>query len=231
MLPWLVAGALVVLTTDSGHSAARILANWLVLLLPLAAWGFALMLGGRWPARLLAAAVLLVLIAQPWLLRAQLGARHLEIVEHEWFSALLATVPPGTAALVVPDDELLRRQAGSTLEVMHKYAMIRAAQPDAAALPRLIGITEYLEHPERAGCGPGTCLFVHGVPCLQQEVYPFTHVQCAALLREHRTTELDALDVVAAPFVPCAIYAGAASQRFCAPALRPQRLRLYRLDD
>ncbi|MGH7788057.1 MAG: hypothetical protein ACRERC_14390 [Candidatus Binatia bacterium] len=231
LLPWVMAGGLVVLTTDSGHSAARIFANWLVVLLPLAAWGFALMLGGRRPARRLAAVALLVLAVQPWLLRAQLGARHLEMAEHEWFTGLLAALPPGTAALVVPDDELLRRQAGSTLEVMHKYAMIRAAQPGAAALPRLIGITEYLEHPERSGCAPGTCLFVGGLPCLEQEVYPFTHVQCAALLRQRRTTALDALDVVAAPFVPCAVYAGAAWQDFCAPATEARRLALYRLDD
>ena len=232
VLPWAAAFGLAALTTDSGHGAARIYANWLILILPLAGYGFARMLAApRRLSRAAAAAVLLCLGLQPWLMRERLAAQYLEMLEHQRFRALLENPPPGTETIVVPDDELLRRQAHSTLEVMHKYVMIRAALPLAAHPPRLLGLTEYLEHPQQANCAAGGCVFFFGMPCMAQEVYPFTEAQCATLLRTHPTALLADEGIVAAPFVDCSIYSGWPHAPRCAAALQPRRFAVYRLTD
>src|SRR5439155_8167415 len=47
LLPWCGAFTLCILGSADGHGAARIYANWLILILPFAGYGLALMLGGR----------------------------------------------------------------------------------------------------------------------------------------------------------------------------------------
>jgi hypothetical protein len=231
VLPWLVALTLATSSQSDAHGFARVFATWLVLILPVAAYGFTAML--RAPSRplhVVAAAVLLVLIAQPFLVRDRLASRHLEIVEHDRFRALVAHLPSGVTTLVVPDDELFRRRHGATFEVLRKYAMIADGGPPLGARPRLVGVTEALEHPERAGCDPGACAFFFGLPCFEQDVYSYTADQCRELLRRHRTSVVDAASVRAAPFARCSIYAGRLHDEVCAPAIRERTFTLYRID-
>jgi hypothetical protein len=231
LLPWLVALALATSSQSDAHGLARVFTTWLVLILPVTAHGFAAML--RAPSRplnVVAGAVLLLLVVQPFLVRDRLASRHLEILEHDRFRALVAHLPSGVTTLVVPDDELFRRRHGSTFEVLRKYAMIADGGASLGARPRLVGLTEALEHPERAGCEPGACAFFFGVPCFEQDVYFYTADQCRELLRKHRTSVVDEASVRAAPFARCSIYAGRLHDEVCAPATREQRFVLYRLD-
>jgi hypothetical protein len=232
LLPWLGAFVLTVLTIDSGHSAARVYANWLILILPLVAYGFSLMLSAPgWLAKAIAALALLALGAQPMLMRDRLETQYLEILENDRFKSWLAIPHPGAISLIVPDDELLRRQAHSTLEVFNKYVMIRAASADAARLPRLVELTEYLEHPQETSCTHGACLFFFGLPCTEGKMYPLASEQCQELLRRHRTSVLEETTVVAAPFAKCSIYTGALWKQLCDPAIKPRRFALYRIDE
>lgn len=228
VLAWLAALGLAVLTGDTGHSAARAYANWLVLLLPFSAYGFVWLWRSAPIGRAVAAIAVACLALQPWWLHRQLATQYLEMLEHQQFKALLEGLPPGVQTIVVPDDDLLRRQAHTTLEVMQKYAMIRAATPPAHAV-RLIGLTQYLEDPQSADCAPDRCGFFFGLPCMEQDVYPFTKDECADLLATHAAALLHDATVVAAPFVDCAVAAGSVRRQRCDPTMRERHFAIYRL--
>jgi hypothetical protein len=232
LLPWLSAFLLCSLALSDGHGAARIYANWLILILPIAAYGFASMLReARRSVMIVAAGALLWLTGLPLLVHDRLSARHLEILENDRFRTVLATLAPSVRSIIVPDDELLRRQFGATAEVFGKYAAILEGSRDAPRRTELVALTQYLEAPQRTPCEDGACVFFFGVPCMDQDAYPFAREQCQQLLRRHRTSLLDETTVVAAPFVRCSIYPAALREEFCDPATKPHRFATYRLED
>jgi len=231
LLPWIPALVLPI-AGGSGHGAARVFTSWLILILPFSAYGISLMSSARSKfVRLVAAAFVVYFAAQPMILRQRLASRYLEVREHEFFGAALAAMPPRVELVIVPDDELLRRETHSTIELFHKYEMIRAALPDAARRPRLVGLTDYLEHPERTACAPGRCLFFSGLPCLEQDVYPFAREQCREIERSRAGPMLYESTQRAAPFLDCSIYVGALAARYCRPATRRQHLAFYWIED
>ena len=231
LLPWVAALSLPVLT-ESGHGAARVYANWLVLLLPFSGYGFSLMMTApQYVAKVAGGAALLALAAQPVLMRDRVVAQHVEIIEHDRFKELLRTAPPDVQSIIVPDDDLMRRAYHSTIEVYQKYAAIFAATPEAAGRMRLVGLTEYLEHPQQVGCAPRGCVFFFGLPCMEPDLSPFTSAQCQDLLRTHRTSVLNEVTVIAAPFIDCSIYSGTLREQRCDPATTPQRFTVYRIEE
>jgi len=231
VLPW---GGAVLLSalTDTGHSAARVYANWLILILPCAGYGFSLMLSA--PQRLaktVAAAALVYHGLQPVLVRDRLAARHLEMLEHERFAAVLRSLPPDVRWIIVPDDELIWRRSRSTLELYTKYAMILEGTADAARRRVLVGLTEFLEQPKPTMCTPGTCVFFFGLPCMEPDTYPVSSAQCQELLRTHATSIVDQTSVVAAPFVDCGIYTGTLREQLCDPAIKLRRFVVYQVEE
>jgi hypothetical protein len=230
LLPWAAGLGLCVFTAEDGHGAARIYANWLVLILPLAGYGIARLLQSpRVLARAPAALALLCLASLPAIVRERLGTQYLEILEHERFAALLSTLPAEVERIIVPDDELMRRQVHSTLELYRKYAAIVVSRPDAAARFELVQLTDYLDNPQ-PGCVRGRCVFFHGLPCLDER-YWLARDQCEQLLRERRTSELNETTVVAAPFVACSIYTGTLERELCDPATLERRLAVHWIDE
>lgn len=231
LLPVPVVVGLAVWTTDNGHGAARIFANALILILPLSAYGLTLLAASRWHLfRVLGLGCLAGLLAMPLIHHAPLSTRYLEIIENDRFNALLARLPNGVRWIIVPDDELLRRVAGSTLEVMHKYAVILAARP-AAAQVTLVGLTEYLEQWRPEDCAGGACVFFQGLPCLEPDLYPFTAAQCDELLTTRSLWVFDDSPLLAAPFVHCSIYTGRLRRHLCDPATRLRHFTVYGLAD
>lgn len=232
LLPWLGAFILCVLAIEDGHGAARIYANWLILILPFAGYGFALMLSAprRWTAAVAAVAIL-YLGAQPIVVRDRLLAQHLEILENNRFKALLTNPPGGVKWIIVPDDDVMARQPHSTWEVFNKYNMIRAGSPEAARRSGLVRLTEYLERPQQTSCAPGECVFFFGLPCMEPELFPVTTGECQELLRTHRTSILEETTVVAAPFVYCSIYTGNLREQLCDPVTKAQRFAVYRIEE
>jgi hypothetical protein len=230
LLPWVAAVALSVFA-DSAVGAARVYASWLILIRPAAGYGFSLLLRAAWrPAKLLAVAVLLYLGAQPFLARDAVTARYLEIRENDLFEERLAALPSGAKWIIVPDDELLRREFHSTNEVSVKYSMILATHSQAPPRMQLVRLTDYLEHPERTDCWGDACVFFFGLPCLDQHVYPFTREQCLEILRTHRSSLIDETTVVAAPFLDCGIYTGGLRRRLCDPTTKTHRFAFYRVE-
>ncbi len=232
LLPWLAALGLAVLTSDSGHSAARTYANWLILILPCASYGFSLALAA--PQRLakaVAGAALLYLGAQPIIVRECLGAQYLEVLEHARFKSLLADPPSGAKWIIVPDDQVMARHPHSTFEAFTKYAMTLAGEPEAAQRVKLVALTEYLEGRWQSGCTGGACVFFFGVPCMEENVYPVTRGQCQDLLRTHRTSLIEDTTVVAAPFADCSIFTGVLREKLCAAATNPRRFAVYRIEE
>jgi len=231
LLPWFGALTLAVLASSDAHGVARIYANWLILILPFAGYGFALLLAAqRRVANAIAVGGLLLLGAQPFLMGDCLGARYLDILENDRFKALVTTLPPNATSIIVPDNELMWRQSHTTLEVDGKYAMILAGTGEAARRRTLVRLTEFLEHPERTSCADGACVFFSGLPCTDLDMYLFTRGQCADLLRTHRASILDEATVTAAPFAHCSIYTGEQRRQQCMPTTRPQRFVLYRIE-
>jgi hypothetical protein len=232
LLPWVGAFVLAGWTTDSGHSAARIYANWLILILPLSGYGFSRMLDrpGR-SAKAVAAVALCSLASQPVIFRDRLAAQYLDIVEHERFRALLTSLPPSVRWVIVPDDDVMSRQPHSTFEAYQKYAMILEGRPEVARRILLVGLTEYLEHPQPARCPPGACVFFFGLPCMEPNVYRFARGECEELLHTHAASVLDETTVVTAPFVDCSIYAGTLREQLCDPVTTPQRFTVYWIEE
>jgi hypothetical protein len=231
VLPWIPAVLLPALTTDSGHHAARVYANWLILILPVAGYGFSRMLTARKPiAPMVAALALVYLGVQPITARDLLAARYLDIVEHERFKALVTTLPAGVTSIVVPDDEVMARRDHATLEVFNKYAMITESVPNEARSIGLVRLTDYLEQPQRTSCVPGACAFFYGLPCMEPDMYPVTGEQCRELLRTHRTSILEEATVVGASFTHCSIYTGRLRRLLCDPAVQPRQFVVYRIE-
>jgi hypothetical protein len=230
-LPWVAAFILCVVTTEDGHGAARLFANWLILLLPLAGYGFSLMLNApQRVAQALGVAALLCFAVLPVVMRARLTVQYLEILENDRFRALLSALPPGVEHIIVPDDEVMWRQYHSTVEAYRKYATILSGRPEAAQRVELVSLTDYLSDPQRTTCGPGACVFFFGIPCMEQPVFAESRRQCEELLRTHRTSVVDETTVVAAPFVACSIYTGRLKKQLCDPATEARSFRVYRIE-
>jgi hypothetical protein len=232
LLPWGLVFLLCIFTVEDGHGAARIYANWLILILPLAGYGISLLWNA--PQRLAPPFAVLALICfavLPLAARDRFTTQYLEIVEHERFNGLLSALPAGVRRIIVPDDELMWRRYHSTLELFRKYAAILYGRPEVGRHVQLIALTDYLENPKAADCANGACLFFFGVPCMDQAMYPVTADQCATLLREQRTSLLSETTLVAAPFVSCSIYVGELKRRFCDPATAARSFRVYRIEN
>lgn len=231
LVPWVAAFLLCVTTAGDGHGAARIFANWLILLLPIAGYGFSLLAGApRLVPRLAAALALLYFAALPVVLHDRLAAQYLEILENDRFKSILATLPRGVERLIVPDDERMWREERKTIEFFRKYQAIHWGAAPAGQGVTLVALTDYLAATGREGCGPDACLFFSGVPCMEGIAHPATREQCDELLRRRRTSVVDETTVVAAPFVACSIYVGKMERELCEPATRPRRFVLYRIE-
>lgn len=231
VLPWIAAVALCVATAEDGHGAARIYANWLILIIPAAGYGLALLLEARRAGvRAAGALALLSLVALPVAARGRLGQQYLEILEHHSFVALLAALPAGVERIIVPDDEEMRRRVHSTMELHRKYEAILAAAPAGRGRVELLRLSDVLDNPAAANCGGGACLFFRGLPCMDRR-YWLTREQCARFMAARRMSPVSHTEVVAAPFVACSIYTGADRVRWCDPATRPRRFTVYRLGD
>jgi hypothetical protein len=232
MLPWSAVFILCGLTVEDGHSAARIYANWLILILPAAGYGLSLMWSAPRPASRVVAGIVLLYVG--WLpvdLRERLTTPYLEIVEHDRFEALLTALPPGVERIIVPDDELMWRRYHSTLEVYRKYAAIFSTRPATGRDVQLVPLTEYLDNPRRTSCAGGACVFFAGIPCMDEEMYAVTRGQCEELLGTHRTSLLDETSFVAAPFVACSIYIGELKRQLCDPATSARSFKVYRIEE
>ncbi len=228
-LVWAVALGLSLLA-ESGHGAARVIASWLVLILPCSAFGLAHWLRSRWQAlRAAGVAVLFCLAVQPLLFSDVLAGVHLEMQEHRFFKEAVRNLPAGIDVMVVPDDELLRRRAGSTVELVTKYSMTLARLDDRAAALRLVGLTDFLERPDESGCRPPSCAFYFGLPCTPQQVYPFTRDQCLAMQQSRALVPIVEERLTGAPFVACSIYAGRLHEKLCVPATIARTIGLYRV--
>jgi hypothetical protein len=214
LAPGAVALSLLLATSESPHFAARVLSGWLVPAVVPAGFGLALLAErGKW-ARLATALLLLHFAIKPLRFAEALRARYLEIDEHEAFAEMLAAAPADATAVIVPDDALLRRSSGATVETMTKYAAIRSglARPG----PPLVGITDALEG-RGPSCAGGGCLFFAGLPCSVGGINRFVPAQCAALARGSLLEPLASRTVRAAPFERCSIQAGHLRQDVCTP--------------
>jgi len=229
VLPWLAAGCLIAFTSTAGHHAARVYASWLILILPIAAYGITLLLAAPSPvAKVVAVVALMSSVVHPFVVRETLAARYLEVIEHEIFQALLIDLPAGVRWIVVPDDQSDTGQP--TLEVLNKYQMILGAHAEVVGDVRLLPLSEALEPTNDGRCSSGACLFFAGLPCLGADVEPFSGDRCDELLRTRRTSIVHRREVVAAPFAKCSIYSGSWRRLLCEPALIPRHLVVYRIE-
>ena len=226
------------LLAESGHGAARVFASWLTLLLPLAGFSLTQMINGKpFLGRAIAFSILVYLLIQPLVTVDRLNAQHLEIRESDFFKTALTQLPPTIDKVIVPDDELLRRRTHSTMELRNKYSMTlvgmwmdgQFGDPHLARIPRLVGLTEFLEKPQRQQCTGGTCAFFWGLPCMDQDVYPFTRSQCEALRKRFATTPLLSSESTASSFVHCSIYRGRLYDKKCAPKAIEKSFAIYQL--
>jgi hypothetical protein len=226
LAPWLVAGALALRTAESPHTVARGFSNWLVPLVIAAGYGLAQLAGRGRPGQVALALCLAYFAAKPVRYAGALRTRYLEMAEHDAFAAMLSAEPDGAVAVIVPDDERLRRGTGATVETMNAYRSIRRALPRPGA--PLVGLTRFLERGVDQ-CEQGGCLFFAGLPCSVQSLDPYAPSQCGQLAAE-RTLELVArTTVTAAPFERCAIQVGGLRQSVCAPTERTVDFTLYRV--
>src|SRR5262249_37300870 len=147
--------------------------NWLLLIFAFAGYGFSLLMEGGWLGKMVAGTFILWLVAQPIVLRDALTAQYLEIAENDYFRSLWLTLPPDVRWVVVPDDELMSRISHTALETLTQYGMIRAGRGAGTGDAQVVGITAFLEHPDRVDCSNGQCAFFFGLPCMEQTVYPF----------------------------------------------------------
>ncbi len=229
-LPGAIALALL---SESGHGAVRVYSTWLVLILPIAAYGYSLVLDSEWRLpRWIGGAAVALLLAQPIVTGNALGTRYLEIREHDFFRLQVAQLPATVERLIVPDDMLMRRRYHSTVELYNKYSMTLAGVPEIAGRITVVELTTILEDetPEKT-CRPGTCAFFRGLPCAQQNVYRLTPEQCDAL---QKTTELQPLHeqtIESAPFRDCAVYVGEQRRELCEPAVRDTTFGIYLIRD
>ncbi len=230
LVSWGIALALPI-ASESGHGASRVFASWLILLIPLAAYGPARWIGSpRGPLRLGGGLVLLAFAALPVAGSDRLTARHLEIEEHEFFRQHLAALPPEMTRVIVPDDELLLRRTRSTIELDNKYSFTLAGMEGARDRLKLVKLTRHLESAESGECTGGRCVFFFGLPCFEQRAYPYSREQCEELLAGYETAILFEREVEAAPFMDCSIYIGDQHRRICDPATRRQSFAFYSLD-
>jgi len=223
---WVAALSLPLLA-ESGHGAARVFASWLILIVPFAAYGLTRLLqAGAPPLRMIGAFVLFCLAVQPLLFGEVFGSVHLEMQEHAFFKDAVLALPAGVETLVVPDDELLRRESNSTVELQNKYSMTLAGMGVPTTDLRLVRLTDYLEGAAPL-CRPGACAFFFGLPCTQQLVYPFTRAQCLEMRRTHHWTPVLERVAHGAPFVSCSVYVGHLRNKLCAPEARSRKFGLY----
>ena len=227
LLPWLVAGALTVATAESPQHATHAFSNWLVPIVVAAGYGFSLLAERGIGARIATAMVLAYVAIKPVRYASALSTRYLEMAEHEAFEAMLAAEPPGVTAVIVPDDERMRRRMGATIETMNKYSSVRRglAKPGAP----LVGITDFLAG-HAGACKAGGCLFFAGLPCTVESINTFAPPQCQAMGREHRLEPVASTTVTGAPFERCAIYVGRMRESICSVTERTVALTLYRVD-
>jgi hypothetical protein len=226
LAPWTVAAALTIATAESAHHAARGFSNWLLLLVVPAGYGFSLLAERGRYGRVAAGVLLAYFAAKPIRYAGTLRTQYLEVAEHEAFRTMLAAQPPDTVAIVVPDDDLLRRRSGATIETMNKYLSIRAALPRPGA--PLVGTTELLAG-QADECTGGHCLFFAGLPCLVESINTPAPTQCAKLASEHDLVPLAERTITAAPFERCAVYVEALRRDLCEPTERAVTLALYRI--
>lgn len=226
--PFLAAAGLASATSESPHDAARVFSNWLVPVSIAAGYGFSLLAGAGHLGRVAAAAVGLFVVSRPVAMREALRARYLEIAEHDAFAAMLAAAPADVAAVVVPDDEIMRRTDAQhrTIETFAKYRSIRAGLPGRP--PRLAGITWFLERGGKV-CAPGRCLFFDGLPCQVESPNHAAPGQCEALAREHVLEPVASETVTAAPFAECSIATGERRRAVCDPTVRTVTFSLARI--
>jgi hypothetical protein len=214
------------LSGNGGHHFARTCANQLFLPILFAGYGLALLWDSpRRPARLLAVAALLWTAALPGLFWPNLRERHLETAEHDFLRTALQALPPGIDRLIVPDDERLARETHSTIEAMVKY---RAIAFSVGSAVEVVGMTQFLEHPETVDCSRDNCAVLIGAFCLDLKQYWFADETCTRM-RAQRGAPLAEEDIVAASFVDCSIFRGAVRQQLCEPFRVERRLGLYRL--
>lgn len=219
------------LLAESGHGAARVFASWLILIIPFAAYGLTSALGaGSLSLRMLGAFVLFCLTVQPLLFGEVFAPVHLEMQEHAFFKDAVLALPDGVDTIVVPDDELLRRDSKSTVELHNKYSMTLAGMGDPATNIRLVRLTDYLEGGASL-CRPGACAFFFGLPCTRQRVYPFTRAQCREMRRIHHWTPVLERVVRGAPFVSCSVYVGHLREKLCVPETGLRMFGLYLMTD
>jgi hypothetical protein len=229
LLPWAAAFLLCVGSAEDGHGCARIFANWLILLLPIAAYGFSLLLQARYVVvRAAGAAALLYFASLPVITRDLLAAQHLEILENDRFKNMLADLPPGIERIIVPDDELMLRKHHSTLEIYRKYEAIFWYSAARQRGVQLVSLTNYLAGGE--ACARDTCLFFAGLPCMDGLAFPETRAQCEEILRSRLTSSVERATVTAGPFVSCSIYTGRLHEQICAPATQPREMVVYRIE-
>jgi hypothetical protein len=229
LLPWVAAFLLCVGSAEDGHGCARIFANWLILLLPITAYGFSLLLEARYIVmRAVGAAALLYFASLPVLTRDLLATQHLEILENHRFKNMLADLPPGVERIIVPDDELMLREHHSTLEIYRKYEAIFWYSSARQSGIELVSLTDYLARGE--SCARHACLFFAGLPCMDGLAFPETRAQCEEVLRTRSTSVLERTAVTAGPFLACSIYTGPLKERICAPATEPREMVVYRIE-
>ncbi|MDX2170650.1 MAG: hypothetical protein SF182_26495 [Deltaproteobacteria bacterium] len=212
-----------------GHHFARAYVNLVLPLTLMAGYGLSLLWEARrWAPRAVVLACLGWSALLPVLFWPTLRERHLETAEHDFLRGALATLPPGIDRIIAPDDVRLERETHSTIEALNKLRMIAAA---VGARVEIVGMTQYLEHPETVDCTRGNCALLAGALCAGLPQYWFAADTCAQALDRHRGAPLAEQEVRAGSFVDCSIYRGAARRQHCDPVRLPRRLGLYRLVD
>jgi hypothetical protein len=214
------------LSGSSGHHFARTCANQIFLPILVGGYGLALLWDSpRRAARLIAAASLLWAATLPVLYWPNLRERHLETAEHDFLRAALQALPPGIDRVIVPDDERLRRETHSTIEAMVKYRSIALSVGSAV---EVIGMSQFLEHPQAVDCSRDNCAVLIGAFCFGLKSYWFADESCTQMLAR-RGAPIAEEDVLAGSFVDCSIFRGAERQQRCEPLRVSRRLGLYRL--
>lgn len=227
-LPLLAVLPLAAVVSPEGHHLARTYLNLLLPLILVSGYGLALLWSSpRRGARALVVACLVWAALLPIAYWPNLRARHIEMAEHEFFRRAVAALPPGIDRIIVPDDERLGRQTGSTIEVMTKYRAIAASvRPDVD----VVGTTRFFEQARSVDCSRDNCAFFRALPCFGLRHYWFADPECAAMGARSGAAIAEE-EVIAGSFVECSVYRGETWRERCAPVRLLQRFGLYRLDD